>query len=131
MFVRTHLIQILFFFVILFIMLIKLYSIADLLGRVLIVGSILFSVISYFIVKSAIMHTFIEHLNDIGVIDSIYWTVLILILPILITLIRPLINILDNKSPLVQMLTLFLFIVFILFILLIYMANIAYNIFGI
>ena len=66
MFIRAHLIQILFFFVILFIMLIKMYSIADLLGRVLIVGSILFS-----------------------------------------------------------------FIVFILFILLIYMANIAYNIFGI
>ena len=77
------------------------------------------------------MHTFIEHLNDTGVTDSIYWTVLILILPILTTLIRPLINILDNKSPLVQFLALFSFIVFILFILLIYMANIAYNIFGI
>ena len=112
-------------------MLIKMYSISDLLGRVLIVGSILFSFISYFIVKSAIMHTFIEHLNDIGVTDSIYWTVLILIIPILTTLIRPLINILDNKSPLVQFLALFSFIVFILFILLIYMANIAYNIFGI
>lgn len=74
MFIRAHLIQILFFFVILFIMLIKMYSIADLLGRVLIVGSILFSFISYFIVKSAIMHTFIEHLNDTGVTDSIYWT---------------------------------------------------------
>ena len=131
MFIRAHLIQILFFFVILFIMLIKMYSIADLLGRVLIVGSILFSCISYFIVKSAIMHTFIEHLNDTGVTDSIYWTVLILIIPILTTLIRPLINILDNKSPLVQFLALFSFIVFILFILLIYMANIAYNIFGI
>lgn len=117
MFIRAHLIQILFFFVILFIMLIKMYSIADLLGRVLIVGSILFS--------------FIEHLNDTGVTDSIYWTVLILIIPILTTLIRPLINILDNKSPLVQFLALFSFIVFILFILLIYMANIAYNIFGI
>jgi hypothetical protein len=35
MFIRAHLIQILFFFVILFIMLIKMYSIADLLGRVL------------------------------------------------------------------------------------------------
>ena len=72
MFIRAHLIQILFFFVILFIMLIKMYSIADLLGRVLIVGSILFSFISYFIVKSAIMHTFIDYLNDIGVTDSIY-----------------------------------------------------------
>lgn len=131
MFIRAHLIQILFFFVILFIMLIKMYSIADLLGRVLIVGSILFSFISYFIIKSTIMHTFIEHLNDTGVTDSIYWTVLILIIPILTTLIRPLINILDNKSPLVQFLALFSFIVFILFILLIYMANIAYNIFGI
>ena len=131
MFIRAHLTQILFFFVILFIMLIKMYSIADLLGRVLIVGSILFSFISYFIVKSEIMHTFIEHLNDTGVTDSIYWTVLILIIPILTTLIRPLINILDNKSPLVQFLALFSFIVFILFILLIYMANIAYNIFGI
>lgn len=131
MFIRAHLTQILFFFVILFIMLIKMYSIADLLGRVLIVGSILFSFISYFIVKSAIMHTFIEHLNDTGVTDSIYWTVLIIIIPILTTLIRPLINILDNKSPLVQFLALFSFIVFILFILLIYMANIAYNIFGI
>ena len=131
MFIRTHLIQILFLFGILFIMLIKLYSVADLLGRVLIVGSILYAIISYFIVKSAIMHTFIEYLNDTGVTDSIYWTVLILIIPILISLIRPLINILDNKSPLVQMLTLFLFILFILFILLIYMANLAYNIFGI
>jgi len=112
-------------------MLLFAFSIADLLGRVLIVGSILFSFISYFIVKSAIMHTFIEHLNDTGVTDSIYWTVLILIIPILTTLIRPLINILDNKSPLVQFLALFSFIVFILFILLIYMANIAYNIFGI
>ena len=94
MFIRAHLIQILFFFVILFIMLIKMYSIADLLGRVLIVGSILFSFISYFIVKSAIMHTFIEHLNDTGVTDSIYWTVLILIIPILTTLILSLIHIL-------------------------------------
>ena len=131
MFIRAHLIQILFFFVILFIMLIKMYNIADLMGRVLIVVSIIFSFISYFIIKSAIMHTFIEHLNDTGVTDSIYWTVLILIIPILTTLIRPLINILDNKSPLVQFLALFSFIVFILFILLIYMANIAYNIFGI
>lgn len=131
MFIRTHLIQILFLFGILFILLIKMYSIADLLGRVLIGGSIIYAIISYFIIKSAIMHTFIEYLNDIGITNSIYWTVLILIIPILITSIRPLINILDDKSPLVQMLTLFSFILFILFILLIYMANLAYNIFGI
>ena len=131
MFVRTHLIQILFFFFILFITLIKLYSIADLLGKVLIVGAILFSVISYFIVKSAIMHAFIGYLNDIGILNSIYWTILLLIIPMLLHLIRPLINILDNKPPLVQILTLFLFILFILFILLIFMANLAYNVLGI
>ena len=105
--------------------------IADIWGKLFIAAIGLFTTICFFIVKSAIMHTFIEHLNDIGVTDSIYWTVLILIIPILTTLIRPLINILDNKSPLVQFLALFSFIVFILFILLIYMANIAYNIFGI
>lgn len=130
MFFRTNFLLILTLLGIFFIMLIKIYSIADLLGRVLIIGSILFSVISYFIIKSATMHNFIAYLNDTGLTDSIYWTILILILPILISLIRPLINILDNKSPLVQFLALFLFIVFILSILLIYMADLAYNILG-
>ena len=131
MFFRTNFLLILTLLGIFFIMLIKIYSVADLLGRVLIIGSILFSVISYFIIKSATMHNFIAYLNDTGLTDSIYWAILILILPILISLIRPLINILDNKSPLVQFLALFLFIVFILSILLIYMADLAYNILGI
>lgn len=128
MFFRTNFLPILILLVIFCIMLIKIYSVADLLGRVLIIGSILVSVISYFIIKSATMHNFIEYLNDTGLTDSIYWTILILILPILLTLIKPLINRLDNKSPLVQFLALFSFIVFILSILLIYRADLTYNI---
>jgi len=128
MFFRTNFLPILILLVIFCIMLIKIYSVADLLGRVLIIGSILVSVISYFIIKSATMHNFIEYLNDTGLTDSIYWTILILILPILLTLIKPLINRLDNKSPLVQFLALFSFIVLILSILLIYRADLTYNI---
>ena len=131
MFFRTNFLPIIILLGIFCIMLIKIYSVADLLGRVLIIGSILVSVISYFIIKSATMHSFIAYLNDTGLTDSIYWTILILILPILLTLIKPLINILDNKSPLVQFLALFSFIVFILSILLIYRADLAYNILGI
>lgn len=105
--------------------------IADIWGKLFIAAIGLFTTICFFIIKSEPMHNFILYLDHSGITNSIYWTVLILIIPILTTLIRPLINILDNKSPLVQFLALFSFIVFILFILLIYMANIAYNIFGI
>lgn len=94
---------------------------------------ILFSIIAilvsicYFIIKSSTMHSFIRYLNDIVFTDSIYWTILTLSIPILLLFLKPLIVAMNNKAPLVQFLSLSLFIVLIIFIFLIVWANFSYK----
>ena len=110
-----------------FVLLLIIFCFSNLFVRILLSIIAILVSICYFIIKSSTMHSFIRYLNDIGFTDSIYWTMLPLSIPILLLLLKPLIVAINNKAPLIQFLSLSLFIVLIIFIFLIFWADFSYK----
>lgn len=107
------------------------FCIADIWGRLFIGIVLLFTSISIFIIKTEAMHNFINYLINIGFIDSIYWTIYGLSIPIILLLFKPLVTAVINKSLLVKFITGFLFTIFIWALTLPVVAAFAYRMYHI
>ena len=108
-------------------MLLFAFYIADIWGRLFIGIVLLFTSVSMFIIKTESMHNFINYLINIGFIDSIYWTIYGLSIPIILLLFKPLATAVINKSLLVKFITGFLFAIFIWALILPVVAAFAYR----
>lgn len=108
-------------------MLLFAFYIADIWGRLFIAVVLLFTFISMSIIKTDTMHNFISYLTNIGFIDSIYWTLYGLSLPIILLLAKPLAAAVNNKSLVVKCITGFSFIIFMWALILPVVAAFAYR----
>lgn len=108
-------------------MLLFAFYIADIWGRLFIAVVLLFTSISMFIIKTEAMHSFISYLTNIGFVDSIYWILYGLSLPIILLLAKPLAASVKNKSLVVKCITGFLFAIFMWALILPVVAAFAYR----
>lgn len=108
-------------------MLLFAFYIADIWGRLFIGIVLLFTSVSMFIIKTESMHNFISYLTNIGFIDSIYWILYGLSIPIILLFAKPLADAVNNKSVLVKCITGFLFAIFIWALILPVVAAFAYR----
>lgn len=108
-------------------MILFVFYIADIWGRLFIGIVLLFTSISIFIIKTAAMHNFISYLTNIGFVDSIYWILYGLSIPIILLFAKPLADAVNNKSVLVKCITGFLFAIFIWAFILPVVAAFAYR----
>ena len=91
------------------------------LGLLIVIG------ISITIVTSDMMHNFILYLHNIGVVGSIYWYIFILLLPLILLLLKPLMNSVRKKSILVRIITAFMVFLLFLIIILIVVGNFYFD----
>lgn len=91
------------------------------LGLLIVIG------ISITIVTSDILQNFILYLRDIGFIGSIYWYVVMLPQPLILLLLKPLMNSVRKKSILVRIITAFIFLLPFWIIILIAVGNLYFG----
>lgn len=77
--------------------------------KLMMLGLFIVICISIAIITSDILQNFILYLRDIGFIGSIYWYVIMLPQPLILLLLKPLINSVRKKSMLVRIVTVFMF----------------------
>ena len=91
------------------------------LGLLIVIG------ISIAIVTSDILQNFILYLRDIGFIGSIYWYVIMLPQPLILLLLKPIMNSVCKKSILVRIITAFIFLLPFWIIILIAVGNLYFG----
>ena len=112
-------------------MLLLAFYIADIWGRLFIAVALLFTSISMFIIKTEAMHNLISYLTNIGFIDSIYWIIYALSLPILILVTIPIRNATIGKSLTFKLCTIALLMIIFTILALPVLANFAYSMYHI
>lgn len=83
--------------------------------------------ISIAIITSDILQNFILYLRDIGFIGSVYWYVVMLPQPLILLLLKPLMDSVRKKSILVRIITAFLFLLPFWIIILIAVGNLYFG----
>jgi hypothetical protein len=100
---------------------------ADAKEQLIMLGSLIVIGISIAIVTSDIMQNFILYLRDIGFIGSVYWYVVALPQPLIVLLLKPLMNSMRKKSVLVRIITAGMFLLMFWIIILIVVGNVYFG----
>lgn len=100
---------------------------ADAKEQLIMLGSLIVIGISIAIVTSDIMQNFILYLRDIGFIGSVYWYVVALPQPLIVLLLKPLMDSVRKKSIFVRIITAFLFLLPFWIIILIAVGNLYFG----
>lgn len=100
---------------------------ADAKEQLIMLGSLIVIGISIAIVTSDILQNFILYLRDIGFIGSVYWYVVMLPQPLILLLLKPLMDSVRKKSILVRIITAFLFLLPFWIIILIAVGNLYFG----
>ena len=100
---------------------------ADAKEQLIMLGSLIVIGISIAIVTSDIMQNFILYLRDIGFIGSVYWYVVALPQPLIVLLLKPLMNSMRKKSVLVRIITAGMFLLMFWIIILIVVGNVYFS----
>lgn len=100
---------------------------ADAKEQLIMLGLLIVIGISIAIVTSDIMQNFILYLRDIGFIGSIYWYVVTLPQPLIVLLLKPLMNSMRKKSILVRIITAGMFLLPFWIIILIVVGNVYFG----
>lgn len=95
--------------------------------KLMMLGLFIVICISIAIVTSDILQNFILYLRDIGFIGSIYWYVVMLPQPLILLLLKPLMNSVRKKSILVRIITAFIFLLPFWIIILIAVGNLYFG----
>lgn len=95
--------------------------------KLMMLGLFLIICISIAIITSDILQNFILYLRDIGFIGSIYWYVIMLPQPLILLLLKPLMNSVRKKSMLVRIITVFMFLLPFWIIILIAVGNLYFG----
>lgn len=100
---------------------------ADAKEQLIMLGLLIVIGISIAIVTSDIMQNFILYLRDIGFIGSVYWYVVALPQPLIVLLLKPLMNSMRKKSVLVRIITAGMFLLMFWIIILIVVGNVYFG----
>lgn len=95
--------------------------------KLMMLGLFIVICISIAIITSDILQNFILYLRDIGFIGSIYWYVIMLPQPLILLLLKPLMNSVRKKSMLVRIITVFMFLLPFWIIILIAVGNLYFG----
>jgi hypothetical protein len=95
--------------------------------KLMMLGLFIIICISIAIITSDILQNFILYLRDIGFIGSIYWYVIMLPQPLILLLLKPLMNSVRKKSMLVRIITVFMFLLPFWIIILIAVGNLYFG----
>ena len=95
--------------------------------KLMMLGLFIVICISIAIIASDILQNFILYLRDIGFIGSIYWYVIMLPQPLILLLLKPLMNSVRKKSISVRIITAFLFLLPFWIIILIAVGNLYFG----
>jgi len=104
-----------------------LFTEADAKEKLMMLGLLIVIGISIAIVTSDILQNFILYLRDIGFIGSVYWYVVMLPQPLILLLLKPLMDSVRKKSILVRIITAFLFLLPFWIIILIAVGNLYFG----
>ena len=95
--------------------------------KLMMLGLFIVICISIAIIASDILQNFILYLRDIDFIGSIYWYVIMLPQPLILLLLKPLMNSVRKKSMLVRIITVFMFLLPFWIIILIAVGNLYFG----
>lgn len=95
--------------------------------KLMMLGLFIVICISIAIITSDILQNFILYLRDIGFIGSIYWYVIMLPQPLILLLLKPLMNSVRKKSISVRIITAFIFLLPFWIIILIAVGNLYFG----
>ena len=95
--------------------------------KLMMLGLFIVICISIAIITSDILQNFILYLRDIGFIGSFYWYVIMLPQPLILLLLKPLMNSVRKKSISVRIITAFIFLLPFWIIILIAVGNLYFG----
>lgn len=104
------------------------FFIADIWGKLFMSAIGIFTTICFFIIKSEPMHNFILYLDHLEITNSIYWIIYELSLPILILVVIPIRNATIEKSLTIKLCIMALLMIIFTILALPILANFAYKI---
>lgn len=106
---------------------VMLFAVSDDKEKIMMLGLLIVIGISIAIVTSDMMHNFILYLRNLGVVGSIYWYIVILLLPLILLFLKPLMNSVRKKSILVRIITALMFFLLLLIIIFIAVGNFYFD----
>lgn len=104
-----------------------LFVISDDIVKIMMLSIFIVICISIAIVRSDIMQNFILYLRETGFVGSIYWYIVMLPQPLILLLLKPLMNSMRKKSILVRIITAFIFLLSFWIIILIAFGNLYFG----